>query len=113
MGATPAAPVFTVVKAWTNAAPNEYETEKATYGSNKVKAPKTNDAFAQFNFAIKNDGGTALLKYALVAYSTNKRNFVPRFETVRIIVMERPLRFLSLLTLTNWAAIQSSLICGS
>ena len=82
--ATPAAPVFTVVKAWTNAAPNEYETEKATYGSNKVKAPKTNDAFAQFNFAIKNDGGTALLKYALVAYSTNERSFVPRFETVRI-----------------------------
>ena len=84
VGATPAAPVFTVVKAWTNAAPNEYETEKATYGSNKVKAPKTNDAFAQFNFAIKNDGGTALLKYALVAYSTNERSFVPRFETVRI-----------------------------
>lgn len=82
--ATPAAPVFTVVKAWTNAAPNEYETEKATYGSNKVKAPKTNDAFAQFNFAIKNDGGTALLKYALIAYSTNERSFVPRFETVRI-----------------------------
>ena len=84
VGATPAAPVFTVVKAWTNAAPNEYETEKATYGSNKVKAPKTNDAFAQFNFAIKNDGGTALLKYALIAYSTNERSFVPRFETVRI-----------------------------
>ena len=84
VGATPAAPVFTVVKAWTNAAPNEYETEKATYGSNKVKAPKTNDAFAQFNYAIKNDGGTALLKYALIAYSTNKRSFVPRLETVRI-----------------------------
>lgn len=84
VGATPADPVFSVVKAWSNAAPNEYETEKATYSGNKVKAPKTNDAFAQFNFAIKNDGGTALLKYALVAYSTDKRSFVPRFETVRI-----------------------------
>ena len=84
VGATPAAPVFTVVKAWTNAAPNEYETEKATYGSNKVKAPKTNDAFAQFNYAIKNDGGTASLKYILRAYSTNEWTSVPRFETVRI-----------------------------
>lgn len=84
VGATPAAPVFTVVKAWTNAAPNEYETEKATYGSNKVKAPKTNDAFAQFNYAIKNDGGTALLKYRLEAYSTNEWTYVPSVETVRI-----------------------------
>ena len=84
VGATPAAPVFSVVKAWSNAAPNEYETEKATYGGNKVKAPKTNDAFAQFNYAIKNDGGTALLKYALVACSTNEGGFVLRFETVRI-----------------------------
>lgn len=84
VGATPAAPVFTVVKAWTNAAPNEYETEKATYDGNKVKAPKTNDAFAQFNYAIKNDGGTALLKYLLIAYSTNEWLYVPRFETVRI-----------------------------
>lgn len=84
VGATPAAPVFTVVKAWTNAAPNEYETEKATYGSNKVKAPKTNDAFAQFNYAIKNDGGTALLKYLLIAYSTNEWLYVPSIETVRI-----------------------------
>ncbi len=48
--------------------PNEYETEKATYGSNKAKAPKTYDALAQFNFSIKNDGGTASLKYALIAY---------------------------------------------
>lgn len=84
VGATPAAPVFTVVKAWTNAAPNEYETEKATYGSNKVKAPKTNDAFAQFNYAIKNDGGTALLKYRLEAYSTNEWTYAPSVETVRI-----------------------------
>lgn len=84
VGATPAAPVFTVVKAWTNAAPNEYETEKATYGSNKVKAPKTNDAFAQFNYAIKNDGGTALLKYLLKAYSTNEWTYVPSIETLRI-----------------------------
>lgn len=84
VGATPAAPVFTVVKAWTNAAPNEYETEKATYDGNKVKAPKTNDAFAQFNYAIKNDGGTALLKYLLKAYSTNEWTYVPSFETVRI-----------------------------
>ena len=84
VGATPAAPVFTVVKAWTNAAPNEYETEKATYDGNKVKAPKTNDAFAQFNYAIKNDGGTALLKYLLIAYSTNEWLYVPSIETVRI-----------------------------
>lgn len=84
VGATPAAPVFTVVKAWTNAAPNEYETEKATYGGNKVKAPKTNDAFAQFNYAIKNDGGTASLKYLLRACSTNKWTSVPSVETVRI-----------------------------
>ena len=84
VGATPAAPVFTVVKAWSNAVPNEYETEKATYDGNKVKAPKTNDAFAQFNYAIKNDGGTALLKYLLKAYSTDEWTYVPRFETVRI-----------------------------
>lgn len=84
VGATPAAPVFTVVKAWTNAAPNEYETEKATYGGNKVKAPNTNDAFAQFNYAIKNDGGTASLKYLLRACSTNKWTSVPSVETVRI-----------------------------
>lgn len=84
VGATPAAPVFTVVKAWTNAVPNEYETEKATYDTNKVKAPKTNDAFAQFNYAIKNDGGTALLKYRLEAYSTNEWTYVPSVETVRI-----------------------------
>ena len=84
VGATPAAPVFTVVKAWSNAVPNEYETEKATYDGNKVKAPKTNDAFAQFNYAIKNDGGTALLKYLLKAYSTDEWTYVPRVETVRI-----------------------------
>ena len=66
VGATPAAPVLSMVRAWSNATPGLYETENAVYaGTNKVKAPKVEGDKAVFSYDIKNDGGTAIVRYGI------------------------------------------------
>ena len=81
--AASSAPSFSIVKAWTNATPGVYETEKAYYGSNQVKAPRVDDDKVVYSYDIKNDGGTANLTYAIVAYTPGE-GFVPAFETIRV-----------------------------
>mgnify|MGYP002516197486 CR=1 FL=1 len=80
------APQLTVVKAWSNATPDLYETENATYGGNgaKVKAPKVEDEKVVFSYSIRNDGGTAVLNYMIIGMNCEKMSYSPSYETVRL-----------------------------
>lgn len=58
---TSTAPVLSIVKAWSNATPNVYETENAKYGRDLVKAPKVEDNQVTFSYNIQNDGAATTL----------------------------------------------------
>jgi len=78
------APILSLVKAWSNATSGVYETENAYYGQDKVKAPRTEDEKAVFNYSIKNDGGTATVRYAIVGYCGGG-SFSPVYENIRVL----------------------------
>lgn len=83
--AASSAPVLTVVKAWSNATPDVYETENAIYNKDsKVKAPKVEDDKAVFNYSIKNDGGTATIRYAFYAMNGESMSYSYSPESIRL-----------------------------
>lgn len=58
---TSTTPVLSIVKAWSNATPDVYETENAKYGRDLVKAPKVEDNQVTFSYNIQNDGAATTL----------------------------------------------------
>lgn len=73
------APILTVVKAWSNASPDVYEEENAIYRNYKVKAPKVNDDKVVFNYDVKNDGGTAVVRCFIMGGNNSG------YENVRLL----------------------------
>lgn len=79
------APILTVVKAWSNATPGLYETENAIYHrTDKVKAPKVEDTKVVFSYDIKNDGGTAIVRYLIMGLNGETMSYTPSYESVRL-----------------------------
>lgn len=83
---TSTAPVLSMVRAWSNATPGLYETENAVYaGTNKVKAPKVEGDKAVFSYDIKNDGGTAIVRYGISSLNCETWHYrTPSEGTVRL-----------------------------
>lgn len=69
------APQLKLVSITTNATPDEFETENATFPSNgynyKVKLPRVNDDKAKFTFSIRNDGGTYKTSFGVYCWGVN------------------------------------------
>ena len=80
------APKLTVVKAWSNATPNLYENENAIFQKTvKIKAPKIEDDKAVFSYNIKNDGGTASVRYLIAVVDCEAWKYASySYETVRL-----------------------------
>lgn len=82
---TSTAPVLSMVKAWSNATPGLFETENAVYNkTNKVKAPKVEGDQAVFSYDIKNDGGTATVRYVIYGLNCETMSYAPSSETIRL-----------------------------
>lgn len=69
------APQLKLMSITTNATPDEFETENATYPYNgynyKVKLPRVNDDKAKFTFSIRNDGGTYKTSFGVYCWGVN------------------------------------------
>ncbi len=82
--AVSSAPVLSVVKAWSNATPESYETEDAVFHGYKVSAPKVYDEKVVFSYDVKNDGGTATVSYTIIGVNCETMTYTPTTETVRL-----------------------------
>lgn len=60
-------PVLVLTSVDTNVTPGEYETERAFYGSDKVKAPKVNDDFVRVRMGFMNIGAEGEVRYFISA----------------------------------------------
>lgn len=78
------APILSVVKAWSNATPGVYEEENAIYWNYKVKVPKVNDDKVVFNYEVKNDGGTAVVRCFIIGENCETMTYSPIYENVRL-----------------------------
>ena len=76
--------ILSVVKVWSNATPGAYETKNAYYSGKCVKAPRVDAEEATFSYNIKNDGGTTVIKYAIVGVNGETMSFSRSYETARI-----------------------------
>lgn len=56
-------PILTLVSVASNITPDEYETEKAYFSGNQLKAPLVKDDKLAVTFNIRNDGGPTKLNY--------------------------------------------------
>ncbi len=61
-------PSFTLTQVTSNAS-DEYETEKAYYGTNKVKLPKVKDDKLTVTYNIQNNGGSAYCNWQVAGYN--------------------------------------------
>lgn len=78
------APILSVTEAYSNATAGDYETENAFYNSYQVKAPRVNDDKVVFSYKIKNDGGTATVRYVICGVNCETSTYSPTIESVRL-----------------------------
>ncbi len=78
------APVLSVTEAYSNVTEGDYETENAFYSAYQVKAPRVNDDKVVFSYKIRNDGGTATVRYAILGVNGEDMTYSPTVETVRL-----------------------------
>lgn len=78
------APSFVLEKVETNATPDAYELENARYKNDIVKAPRVDDDKAEFTYYIKNNGGTASVKYWVIAFNAETNSGLYTERTIKI-----------------------------
>ena len=78
------APSFVLEKVETNATPNAYELKNARYNNRIVKAPRVDDNKGEFTYYIKNNGGTASVKYWVIAFNAETNSGLYTERTIKI-----------------------------
>lgn len=80
-----AKPVLVLASVETNVTPGEYETERAFYGTDKVKAPKVNDDFVRVRMGFTNIGAEGEVRYFISASNpASSQRYWKGYKTVNV-----------------------------
>ena len=80
-----AKPVLVLASVETNVTPGEYETERAFYGTDKVKAPKVNDDFVRVRMGFTNIGAEGEVRYFISASNpASSQMYWKGYKTVNV-----------------------------
>ena len=80
-----AMPVLVLASVETNVTPGEYETERAFYGTDKVKAPKVNDDFVRVRMGFTNIGAEGEVRYFISASNpASSQRYWKGYKTVNV-----------------------------